>query len=96
MVMNLGDDLFNSNTNPSCSHINVGYGTDLTINSLVKKIKKIVGYNGKVEFDKSKLNGTKRKLLDSKKIINLGWKPKYSLDQGLKKTYKDFLSNIRN
>lgn len=96
MVMNLEDDLFNSNTNPFCSHINVGYGIDLTINSLVKKIKKIVGYHGKVEFDKSKPDGTKRKLLNNKKIINLGWKPKYSLDQGLKKTYKDFLSNMRN
>ena len=55
-----------------------------------------MGYHGKIEFDKNKPDGTKRKLLDSKKIIDLGWKPKYSLDQGLKKTYKDFLSNMKN
>jgi GDP-L-fucose synthase len=96
MIMNIGDDLFNSNTSPFCAHINVGYGTDLTINSLVKKIKKIVGYHGSINFDKNKPDGTKRKLLDSKKILDLGWKPKYSLDQGLKKTYNDFLSNMKD
>ena len=57
-------------------HINIGSGYDLTIEELSNLIMKIVGYSGKIEFDKTKPDGTPQKLLDSKKIRSIGWKPK--------------------
>ena len=77
-----------------CSHINAGSGFDLTISELAKKIQKMINYNGEIEFDTDKPDGMRVKLLDSKKINDLGWKPKISLDQGLKSAYEDFLKNL--
>jgi len=90
-IMNLDYKIFNKYTKDTCSHINVGSGFDLTIKDLAKKIKKIVNFNGDIEFDSNKPDGVKRKLLESKKINDLGWKSKIGLDEGLKITYKDIL-----
>ena len=57
-------------------------------------ISDIVGYDGKVLWDKAKPNGTHRKLLDITKISSLGWKPKISLTEGIEDTYKWFINNI--
>ena len=57
------------------------------------KIKEIVGFEGAVSFDDTKPDGNPRKLLDSKKIKDLGWKPQIDLDSGLKETYDWFISN---
>jgi len=89
-VMNLSKNIYNKNTKPTCSHINVGSGTDLTIEELAKTIKKIIGYKGKIKFDTKKLDGMPRKLLDSSRIKNLGWKPNINLKNGLVKVYEDF------
>ena len=89
-VMNLSKNVYNKNTKSTCSHINVGYGKDLTIEELVKTIKKIIGYKGKVKFDKRKIDGMPRKLLDSSRIKNLGWKPRINLQNGLVKVYENF------
>lgn len=73
--------------------VNVGYGEDLSILELANKIKEIVDFKGEIVFDNSKPDGTPKKLLDNSKINNLGWFPKISIDQGLKKIYdeiKDF------
>lgn len=70
------------------SHINVGSGKELTIKKLVYKIKFIIGYKGEVTFDKSKPDGMKKKLLYIKRIKTLNWKPKISLNVGLKRTYE--------
>ena len=69
------------------SIINVGTGIDISIKSLAEKIKKVVGYTGKIAWDKSKPDGTPRKLLNVKKLHTLGWRHKIYLDAGLKKTY---------
>jgi GDP-L-fucose synthase len=95
-IMNLNKKVYIKNTSPMCSHINVGSGKDLTIKDLVKKIKKIIGYSGKIIFDDKKPDGTKRKLLDIAILKNLGWRPKINLDDGLKKTYSDFMKNEYN
>jgi len=95
-VMNLSKNIYNKNTKSARSHINVGYGTDLTIEELAKTIKKIIGYKGKIEFDVRKLNGMPRKLLDSSRIKNLGWKPKINLEEGLVKVYEDFKNLYKN
>ena len=64
--------------------LNVGSGVDITIRDLAVKIKSIVGFNGKIEWDKSKPNGTYRKLMDVSKISNFGWNSKLNLEDGIK------------
>lgn len=77
--------------------INIGTGTEVTILELAQMIKKIVGFEGELVFDKSKPNGTMRKLMDVSRINNLGWKAETSLEEGIKIVYNDFLTggNIR-
>ena len=76
--------------------INVGYGSDISISQLANKISKVVDFKGKIKWDTSKPNGTPKKLLDSSQILELGWKPEHSLENGLIETYKWFLENIEN
>lgn len=73
------------------NHINIGYGSDITIFELAKMIKEVVGFKGEIIFDKTKPDGTHRKLLDNSIINQLGWKPKIDLKQGLNLALKDFL-----
>ncbi|HVB19868.1 MAG TPA: GDP-L-fucose synthase [Candidatus Paceibacterota bacterium] len=67
--------------------VNIGTGTDLSIKSLAEKIKKVVGYKGKIVWDRTKPDGTPRKLLNVRRIHKLGWRHKIGLDTGLAKTY---------
>ncbi len=73
--------------------INIGTGEDLTIRELANIIKQVVDYEGKIEWDTSKPDGTPRKLLNVNKLHNLGWKHSYSLKDGIKKTYLWYKSN---
>ena len=73
--------------------INVGSGENVTIQDLAKTIAGIVGYAGDIEWDTSRPNGTPNRPLDYSKMTELGWKPKHSLQQGLKKTYQWFIEN---
>ena len=92
-IMNLEKKIYYKNIDFMCSHINVGFGSDLSIKALANLIKKITQYKGYIEYDKSKPDGMKKKLLNNKKMLNFRWKPKYSLEEGLKRTYRDFLTN---
>lgn len=74
--------------------INVGTGSDLSIRELTKLLCQIIGYDGEIEFDLTKPDGTPRKLLDVSKINALGWKSKTSLEDGLRLTYQWFLENF--
>lgn len=74
--------------------VNVGTGTEYSIGELAEIIKNVVGYSGKIVNDLSKPDGSPRKLIDSEKIFNMGWKPKVSFEDGIKRTYQDFLKNI--
>jgi GDP-L-fucose synthase len=78
------------------NHINIGTGEDVPISFLAKMIKNIVGYEGKICWNKSYPNGTMRKLLDNSRIQSLGWKPEISLEQGIKETYEWFVENYKN
>jgi GDP-L-fucose synthase len=78
------------------SHINVGYGDDVTIDELARKVMAAVGYNGKLEHDTSKPDGTPRKLMSSAKLLAMGWSPKISLEQGLPETYDWFLKHEKS
>jgi GDP-L-fucose synthase len=75
------------------THLNIGYGTDVTIRELAERIAHIVGFTGEIEFDSSKPDGTPQKLMDSTKITNLGWKPLVSLEEGIKKVYKLYFNS---
>ncbi len=68
------------------THLNIGYGTDISIKELAQVIKDIVGFKGEIRFDTSKPDGTFQKLLDSNKLSKLGWKPKIELEQGIRRT----------
>jgi GDP-L-fucose synthase len=75
--------------------INVGSGTEVSIRELVELIRKIVGYEGGLEWDKSKPDGTPRKLMDSSRLFALGWKPKIDLTTGIRLAYEDYLKKAR-
>ena len=74
--------------------INIGSGDEVSIKSIAETIKKVSDYKGDLNFDTTKPDGNPRKLLDSTKILKLGWKPQISLTDGLKTTYKWFKKNI--
>lgn len=92
-VMNLDKQIYDSKTHGIVSHINVGFGDDITIRELAEAVRHAVGYQGAVEFDTSKPDGTPRKLLDSTRIRMMGWSPTTDLDQGLQLAYADLLNN---
>lgn len=89
-VMNLPKNEYISNTSVMQSHINIGYGSDITVYDLAVLIKKVVGYKGDILLDKDKSDGTPKKILDSSKLNSLGWSPEYDLEEGLKLTYDNF------
>lgn len=72
--------------------VNIGCGEDLSIKELALLIKKVVGYNGELEFDSSKPDGTPRKLLDVSKLHTLGWKHKINLEDGIRSVYEEIKS----
>jgi len=93
-IMNLDIDDYHRNTQPMLSHVNIGTGEDLTIKDLSYAIAREVGYQGIIEFDIEKPDGTPRKLLDVSCLNNLGWKAKFDLNSGLSLTYKDYLRSL--
>ncbi|MBM4137001.1 MAG: GDP-L-fucose synthase [Nitrospira sp.] len=74
--------------------VNIGAGKDIKIKDLAELIKQIVGFTGEIKHDLSKPDGTPQKLLDVSKIKNLGWKPKISLEDGIRKTYEWYLLSV--
>ena len=76
--------------------INIGWGKDLSIKDLALLIAEVVGYEGTIEWDTSKPDGTPRKLLDTSRINDLGWKPEIELRNGVESTYEWYLENIKN
>ena len=93
-VMNLPKPSYDQHTSPMLSHINVGYGQDVSIADVAQTIAQVVGYNGTISFDTTKPDGTPRKLMNSSRLNNLGWQAQVSLHQGLIQAYQDFLSKI--
>jgi len=73
--------------------INVGFGSDISIQQLAELIKHVVGFAGDIVWDASKPDGTPRKLMDSSRLFALGWRPKVDLETGIRRTYEDFLAH---
>ena len=91
-VMNLPKATYDQHTSPMQSHINVGWGSDITIAALAQAVAATVGYTGAIAFDASKPDGAPRKLMDSQRLHSLGWQARVALAEGLARAYQDFLS----
>lgn len=76
--------------------LNIGTGKDLEIRELASIVKEVIGHNGMVEWDRTKPDGTMRKLLDTTRINNLGWQPSISLENGITEVYRYFMENYDN
>jgi len=90
-VMSLAPEVYQAQVQPQLSHINVGYGSDVTIAELAQTVARVVGYQGRVTFDTSKPDGAPRKLMDSGRLNALGWRARMGLEQGLRDAYADML-----
>jgi GDP-L-fucose synthase len=92
-VLELDEQTYKDNTQPMLSHINVGTGKDITIREMAETMKEVVGFKGELTFDTTKPDGAPRKLIDVTRLENMGWEYSVNLKDGLKKTYKWYLSN---
>jgi len=95
-ILNMSKSSFQEKINHSLSHLNVGTGIEISIKELAYIIKKVVGFEGKVIFDSTKLDGSPRKLIDATKLTNMGWKHQTNLEDGLLKTYEWYLNNLQS
>ena len=77
------------------SHINVGTGNDLSINEMVQIMKRVVGFEGKVNFNSNKPDGASRKLMDTTRLSQMGWSYTIELEEGLRKTYDWYQKNYK-
>lgn len=93
-VLELDKKIYEANTEPMLSHINVGTGIDISINELAEIMKKITDFKGSISFDSSKPDGSPRKLIDVSRLSRMGWNHKINLKDGLAKTYEWYLKNV--
>ena len=94
-VMDLDPAIYSQHTLPMQAHINVGFGSDVTIAELAKAVGAAVGYQGNISFDPTKPDGAPRKWMDSSRLNQLGWQAQTTLDVGLSQAYQDFLLNTQ-
>jgi GDP-L-fucose synthase len=90
-VMGLNKEIYDQHSEPMQSHINVGFGSDVTIAELAIVIGEVVGYDGSINFDVSKPDGAPRKWMDSRRLNCLGWAATTNLSLGLQLAYTDFI-----
>jgi len=95
-VMNLDRTIYEANTSPMLSHINVGYGDDISILELAHLVKDVVGFEGNITLDSTKPDGTPRKLMDITRLQQMGWQANIDLKHGLRNTYADYLKTLVN
>jgi len=92
-VMDSPKAVYDANTEPMLSHINVGSGTDVTILELAHLVANVTGFTGSILTDPSKPDGTLRKLMDVSRLANMGWRATIDLESGVRSTYQWFLAN---
>ena len=93
-VMGLNDSVYQEHTKPMQAHINVGTGKDVTIKELAEIIRRVVGFQGELQFAPTKPDGVPRKLLDVSRLRNLGWQHEVELEEGIMKTYDWYLKAL--
>jgi GDP-L-fucose synthase len=89
-VMNMALAAYQAQVQPQLSHINVGYGSDVTIAELAQTVARVVGYAGRITFDTSKPDGAPRKFMDSSRLNAMGWQPRVGLEEGLARAYAEY------
>jgi GDP-L-fucose synthase len=92
-VMEMDKIRYQQSAQANQSHINVGFGSDVTITKLAELIARVVDYKGRITFDSSRPDGAPKKLMDSSKLKRMGWAPKVSLESGLAMTYQEFMKD---
>lgn len=92
-VMNLDRAVYEANTQPMLSHINVGTGEDVSIRELAGMLAEVTGFKGRLVFDTTKPDGTPRKLMDVSRLAAMGWRARTGLRDGIEETYRWFLQN---
>jgi GDP-L-fucose synthase len=92
-VLDLAKNIYDANTLPMLSHINIGTGSDLTIRELADLVAAVTGFQGRITFDPSKPDGTMRKLMDVSRLSAMGWKAKIAFRDGIEETYRWYLQN---
>lgn len=92
-IMNIDRKIFTKHVSKTVSHINIGTGEEISIRELTELVAKVVGFNGRISWDSSKPDGTPRKIMDSSKLVNLGWNASITLADGLENAYEWFLNN---
>ena len=95
-VMNLDPALYQANTQPMLSHINVGSGVDCTIRELAETVARITGFQGRLGFDATKPDGTPRKLMEVSRLRSLGWQARIGLEEGLRDAYRWYVSHLES
>jgi len=95
-ILELDKAIYDANTKPMLSHINIGTGLDVTIRELAETIKLVVGFNGELKFDSNRPDGVKRKLVDISRLSSIGWNFSENLEDGLRKTYTWYLDFIKS
>ncbi len=95
-VLDLPRDVYQANTQPMLSHINVGCGEDVSIAELAAMIAGVVGFTGDIKQDVSKPDGTMRKLMDVSRLADMGWRSEVSLEDGIRETYAWFLDQAES
>ncbi len=93
-VMDLPKLQYDQHTSPMQSHINVGFGSEISIALFARTIGQVVGYTGDIDFDPAKPDGSPRKLMDSTRLYSMGWHDNVGLQDGLKLAYQDFLKQL--
>ncbi|MET4579416.1 GDP-L-fucose synthase family protein [Ottowia thiooxydans] len=93
-VMNLDPQVYRQHTQPRLRHLNAGFGKDISILDLAKQVAHTVGFQGRIELNPERPDGTPRKLLDSTRLQSLGWEPRMGLAEGLRLTYEDFQRRV--
>lgn len=91
-VLDLDKDVYDRETEPMLSHINVGSGTDISILDLAQLVARVTGFEGRIATDPTKPDGTPRKLMDVSRLARLGWQAGIGLEQGVRETYDWFLA----
>jgi GDP-L-fucose synthase len=93
-VMDLDKKTYDQQTDPMQSHINVGFGSDITISELAHEVARAIGYEGSIVFDASKPDGSPRKWISSDLVNLLGWQPSVNLQSGIELAYADYKKNL--
>ena len=95
-VLGLDREIYDTNTEPMLSHINVGTGVDHSIMELAQMVAKVTGFRGRITNDPSKPDGTMRKLMNVDRLADMGWKAAIPLEEGLASTYRWYLDNVES